>query len=112
MKVLLVGFLLLSCSFLNADTIKATTIACPEEVHLQNVTKEVEFDYFKLNSYANKYHCDILDKNSEVEAIGYDPATSKELIIKIINKKTGKELYIRSRAVQIERSGKKNNFRF
>jgi|GEM_PF-2755157 len=97
---------------LNADKILQETIACPSVVLLQKVKQEDRKDPLALEMYAMAHNCVILDKRSEVGAIGYDPRNSKDIYQRIVDKKTGKELYILRSTIAIEQGGKKDTIRF
>jgi len=98
--------------FVNADKILQKTVACPSIVLLQKIKQEDTKDALSLEMYSIANDCVILDKSSEVEAIGYDPRNSKELYQQIVRKKTGRELYILRSAIFVEQGGKKDTIRF
>ena len=106
--------LIVSLFFISAyaDKILQKTLACPSVVLLQKVKHEDMKDPLNLEMYAIANNCVIVDKTTEVEAIGYDPRNSKEIYQQIVRKKTGRELYILRSAIMVEQSGKKDSIRF
>ena len=110
MKILFLFSLL--TSFLLADYVKGETLACPSISTLKNAEYETEGDFVKVNLYAIKNNCYILNRSDSIQAIGFDVASEQNLIIKIKYNKTSQILYIQRKAVQIEQPGNKNIIRF
>jgi len=95
-----------------ADKVKNKTLACPSIVVLQKSMNIDMKDALALDMYTIKNNCVILSKQSEIEAVGYDPRNSTDRYQKIIRKKTGRELFILRSAILVEQGGKKNSMRF
>jgi len=96
-------------NFLFADKVIKETLACPTLDALKKVPLKNGLD---LNMYAIANNCIVLNRYSDVKAIGYDNYKSKDIYQKIIFNKTGAELYMKKSALQIEEGGKKNILRF
>ena len=88
------------------------TLGCPTMMALQKAPADNPENYLSLNMYSIANNCVIISKRDKVEAIGYDPRNSKEIFQKILYKKTGVELYIKSSTIQVEQGGKKSSYRF
>ncbi len=110
MKYILILFLVFS--FSQADYMTKKTLACPSVILLQKAPKNQGDSGMDLTLYTIANNCEIVSKRDKVEAIGYDPSSSKEIYQKILYKRTGKELYILRNNIMVEQAGKKNMFRF
>ena len=110
MRFLILPLLLLSLSY--GDVIKTKTLACPTIVLLEKSMQEDMQEPLKLEMYSIAHNCVILSRDDKVQAIGYDPSSSKEIFQKIFYKKTSAELFIFRSAIEIEQGGKKNTLRF
>ena len=110
MKYFILSSLLVSVVL--ADTVNTKTLACPNMEILKKAPVDKENDAMDLSFYAIANGCEILSKKDNIEVIGYDPRNSKEMFQKIIYKKTGVELYVKSSAITVEQGGKKNSIRF
>ncbi len=104
--------LLALVSMLNADKINKKALACPSIDKLKKAPVHEGADPLDLNMYVIANDCLILSRNAEVEAIGYDPRNSTEIYQKIVDKKSGKILYILRSSIFVEQGGKKNSLRF
>ena len=104
--------LLLALSVSNADYMVKKTLACPSVMLLEKAPKDQGNSGMDMTLYTIANNCEIVSKRDKVEAIGYDPASSKEIYQKIIYKRTGKELYILRNNIMVEQAGKKNMFKF
>ena len=106
-------FILLALfSVLNADKINKKTLACPDVDKLKKAPIHTDADPLDLSMYVIANGCEILSKNMDVEAVGYDPRNSTEIFQKIIDKKSGKTLYILRSSIFVEQGGKNNTLRF
>ncbi len=109
----MIKFLLLCLVFLptlNADKILNKSLACPTMDSLQKAP--LGDDYLNLNMYAIAHGCEILYRDAQIHVIGYDPRNTQTIYLEVVNKKTGKKLFIKKSQVQIEQGGKKANYRF
>jgi len=97
-------------TYLNADKILNKALACPSVMALKKAP--LGDDYLNLNMYAISNSCIIIYKNTEVQAIGYDPRNSSEIYQKIVEKRTGVTLFVKKSVIQIEQGGKKSTWRF
>lgn len=104
--------LLALISIVDADKINKKTLACPDIGKLKKAPVHEGADPLDLSMYVIANDCEILTKHSEVEAIGYDPRNSTEIYQKIVDKKSGRILYILRSVIYIEQGGKKNTYRF
>jgi len=104
--------LLLSALSLSADMIVVKSLACPTISTLEKSLLEDLSDTIAFEQYAIVNDCVVVTRGDSVEALGYDPRNSKERYIKILYKKTSKELYMLRSALQVEQGGKKNAIRF
>jgi hypothetical protein len=110
LKILsIIAFTLISSAF--ADKIVVETIGCPELKTIQGAAQYTD-DIMALNQYAIANGCVFLNSANPIEAVDYDPASEKSIYIKVLDKRTGSLLYVKRQFVDIERSGRKNNFRF
>lgn len=103
---------LFTLSLLYGDRIKQKTLGCPSVMLLQKAPKDTGDNYIELNMYAIANSCIILSRRDSIKAIGYNPANSENLFVKILYKKTNTTLYIPRFAIEIEQGGKENSFRF
>ena len=110
MKYLFV--LLAFFSILNADKINKKTLACPDIDKLKKAPVHKGADPLDLSMYVIANDCKILTKDTEVEAIGYDPRNSTEIYQQVLDKKSGNILYILRSSIFVEQSGKKNSLKF
>ncbi len=110
MKYILI--LLLVLSSLQADKIKRKTFGCPSVMLLKKAPADTADNYLDLNMYAIANNCVIISQKDSVEAVGYNANNSKDLYTKILYKKTGVYLYIKSSAIIVEQDGKKSSWRF
>ena len=110
MKYILILVLIMSA--LQADKVKRKTLACPSIMLLKKAPADTTENYMDLNMYVIANNCVILSKNDPIEAVSYNANNSKDLFQKIIYKKTGVILYVRSSAIMIEQDGKKGKIRF
>ena len=110
MKYFFVLFAFLST--LSADKINRETLACPDIDKLKKAPMYHGANPLELNMYVIANDCEILAKHAEIEAIGYDPRNSTEIFQKILDKKSGKTLYIIRSSIFVEQGGKKNTLRF
>jgi len=97
---------------LNADKINKKTLACPTIDKLKKAPVDDKSDSLDLSMYVIASDCLLLSKSSEVEAVGYDPRNSTEIFQKIVDKKSGKILYILRSSIFVEQGGKNNTLRF
>ena len=110
MRYLLI--LLLALSVANADYAKKKSLACPSVMLHQKAPKEQGDSGMDLTIYTIANNCEIVSRRDQIEAIGYDPASSHEIYQKIIYQRTGKELFMLRKNIFVEQGGKKNIFRF
>jgi hypothetical protein len=110
MKYILILLLVITASY--ADKIKRKTFACPSIELIKKAPTDKKSSIMDLNMYAIANDCVVLSKHDRVEAVDYNANNSKDLFIKILYKKTGALLYIRSSAIIVEKHGKKSNWRF
>lgn len=110
MKYLFILLALLST--VNADKIIKKTLACPSIDKLKKAPTDSASNSLDLSMYVVANDCVILLKNSEVQAIGYDPRNSTEIFQKILDKKSGNILYTPRSAIFVEQGGKKAVLRF
>ena len=99
-------------STLNADKITKETLACPTVDKLKKAPTDVDSDSLALSIYTVANDCVLLFKNSEVEAVGYDPRNSTEIFQEILDKNSGKILYILRSSIYVEQDGKKAALKF
>ena len=104
--------LLLTFTISSADYIVSKTLACPSIMLLQKSPKNEGSTGMDMTLYAIANSCMILSKRDKIEAIGYDPRTSKEIFQEIIHKYTAKKLFVLRSDIMVEQSGKKNIMRF
>jgi len=102
---------LLFASFLNADKVLVKSFACKTMDALKKAPVD-EDDYLNLNMYAIAHDCVLLSRNSQVQALGYDPRNSQDIYIQILDKRTGLTYFILKSKIQIEQGGKKARYRF
>ena len=104
--------LLALLSSLSSDMVKNKTLACPSIFILQQAASEDMQDPLKLEMYSIAKGCVVLVRGDTIEALGYDPRSSKEIYQKIYHRKSNSELYLLRSAIVVEKGGKKNGFRF
>ena len=110
MKYLFV--LLALFSILDADKINKKTLACPDIDKLKKAPVHIGADPLALSMYVIANDCKILTKDTDIEAIGYDPRNSTEIYQQILDKKSGNILYILRSSIFVEQGGKKNTLKF
>jgi hypothetical protein len=96
----------------SADYIVKKTLACPSVFLLKKAPLDQGESGMDLTLYSIANNCLIISRKDKVEAIGYDPSSSKEIFQQIIHQKTGKKFFIFRDNIMVEQSGKKNIFRF
>lgn len=106
----MIAFILLTS--VNADKVNKKTLACPTMDALKKAPLESLENPLELSMYAIANGCEILSKNEHVEVTGADPRNSKDLFQQIVYNKTGVIFYVKSSAINIEQSGKKNSLKF
>ena len=99
-------------SVLNADKINKNTLACPNIDKLKKAPVHEGADSLDLSMYVIANDCEIFTKHTEIEAIGYDPRNSTEIYQQILDKKSGRTLYILRSSIFVEQGGKKNTLKF
>ena len=104
--------LLIIITSIYADQVKKKTLACPTIEILNNAPTQTDNDPLELSMYSISNGCEILSRRDSIEAIGYDPRSSKDLFQQIIYKRTGTTLYVLRSSIIIEQGGKKNIMRF
>ena len=106
-------FVLLALFFTaSADQINKKTLACPDIDKLKKAPIHEGADPLDLSMYVIANDCEILRRHTVVESIGYDPRNSTEIYQQILDKKSGRTLYILRSSISIEQGGKKNSMRF
>jgi len=110
MKYILILVLIITATY--ADKVKKKALACPTIVQLQKAPADTKENYLDLNMYIIANSCIVLSKQDSIEAVDYNANNSKDLFTKIIYKKTGVLLYVRSTSILVEQDGKKGKFRF
>jgi len=104
--------MILLFSISHGDYIKKKTLACPSIMLIKKAMHMNLQEPLELDMYSIANDCVILSNEDKIQAIGYDPRSSKEIFQKILFKKTEKVFYIIRSAIEIEQSGKKNILRF
>jgi len=98
-------------ALLGADQMLVESLACPEISQIEKAASLTD-DIMALNQYTIANGCKVLSPSSDIETIDSDAATGQTLFLKVLDKRSGDQLYVLRKRVQIEKPGSKNTLRF
>jgi hypothetical protein len=105
-------FLFLLSAYSFGDSVKKTSLACPNIDVLKKVGLELEDDPLKLDMYIIANNCVVLERGESIKILDWDGTNNEKIFQKILYNKTGTVMYVRSSSVEIEQAGQNDRIKF